>query len=74
MRKTTLYLPDELHETLRGAARRMGKAQADIVREALEAYLQAQDRPVPRSIGAGEDAGLAGRDTEAWLKEHWARR
>jgi hypothetical protein len=74
MRKTTLYLPDELHETLRGAARRSGKPQADIVREALEAYLLQQPRPLPRSIGAGDDAELAGRDAEAWLKEHWAPR
>jgi plasmid stability protein len=71
MRKTTLYLPDALHETLRSTARRIGKSQADIVREALEAYLQAQPRPIPRSIGAGEDPNLSGEDSEAWLREHW---
>ena len=74
MKKTTLYLSDELQETLRGASRRLGKPQADIVREALEAYLDSNRRPLPRSIGSGEDADLSGRDSEAWLKEHWAPR
>jgi len=74
VRKTTLYLTDALHETLRGASRRTGKPQADIVREALVAYLDSQERPLPRSIGAGEDDEVAARDTEAWLKEHWAPR
>ncbi len=74
MRKTTLYLSDDLHESLRGVARRTGVPQAEIVREALEAYLLVQDRPMPQSIGTGEDSELAARDSEAWLKEHWAPR
>ena len=71
--KTTLYLPDELKRALRDAARRLGRAQADLVREALAAYLRAQPRPIPRSLGAGADKELAARDSEAWLRAHWNR-
>jgi hypothetical protein len=68
MRKTTVYLPDELYESLRRTAQRMRKAQAPIVREALGLYLRTGQRPMPRSIGTGEDDGLAGRDAKAWLR------
>ena len=74
MRKTTLYLSEDLHETLRSASKRSGVPQADIVREALQTYLHSQQPPLPQSIGAGEDTELSARDSEAWLKEHWAPR
>lgn len=71
--KTTLYLPSDLQRTLREVARRTGRRQADLVREALDLYLRQQVQPQPRSIGAGEDGELAARDSEAWLKAHWGR-
>ena len=74
MRKTTLYLTDELQRTLKEVARRTGRREAAIVREALMIYLQQEVRPRPRSIGAGDDAELAARDSEAWLRDHWHRR
>ena len=74
MQKTTLYLPEDLQRSLKEVARRTGRREAAIVREALAAYLQHQTRPQPRSIGAGEDTVLAARDSEAWLREHWHRR
>jgi predicted transcriptional regulator len=72
--KTTIYLPDDLHRGLRDAARRAGRGQADLIREALVAYLSKLEAPVPGSIGAGEDDGLTARDSEAWLRDAWARR
>lgn len=74
MNKTTLYLPEELHRRLRQAARRTGRHQADVIRCALDAYLQESRAPRPRSIGAGEDESLSAADTEAWLREHWRDR
>ncbi|MGH9189144.1 MAG: ribbon-helix-helix protein, CopG family [Acidimicrobiales bacterium] len=74
MHKTTLYLTDELRRALDGAARRTGRTQADIVRDALRTHLQSLGAPSPRSIGAGEDAGLAARDSEEWLHRRWAKR
>jgi predicted transcriptional regulator len=69
MERTTIYLPEDLHRSLREAARRAGRPKAELIREALTAYLQAQPRPIARSIGLGSDEGLAGRDTEQWLEE-----
>ncbi len=71
MRKTTLYLPTEVQRRLKDAAVRSGRPQAEIVRQALEQYLQAERPPLPRSIGTVEDAGLDGRDSEQWLRENW---
>ncbi len=71
MHKTTLYLSDDLRLTLEAAARRTGRAQADLIREALRNYLEALAPPVGRSIGAGEDSALSARDSEDWLRRHW---
>ena len=69
--ETTLYLPADRHGLLKEAARRTGRPEAVIVREALRSYLQRQGRPSPRSLGLGENAELSGRESEAWLKAHW---
>lgn len=74
MEKTTLYLDGTLHRQIRELAQRYGRPQAELMREALEQYVQAQDRPAPRSIGAGADGTLAARDSEAWLKAEWSKR
>ena len=74
MEKTTLYLPDELLRALRDAARRSGRPQAQLVREAIERYLADSERPRFRSFGSGEDAELDARDSEAWLQEEWGQR
>lgn len=72
--KTTLYLPSELQRALQEQARRSGRPQAELVREALRSYLQGIAPPRPRSIGLGEDDQLAARDSEAWLERAWGRR
>ena len=59
---------------LRDVARRTGQTQAKVVRAALEAYIRPLRQPRPQSVGVGEDAGLAARDSEAWLSAHWAQR
>ncbi len=71
MHKTTLYLPEELQRRLRDVARRTGRPQAELVRCALEGYLEADVAPEPRSIAVGADEGLAGRDSEDWLRMNW---
>jgi plasmid stability protein len=74
MNKTTLYLTDDLQRALKDVARRLGRSQADVVREALETYvLQQQPRPLPRSLGAGSDPDLSAADSEAWLRANWRR-
>ena len=71
MHKTTVYLPEDLQRALREVARRTGRREAAIIREALSVYLAHQARPLPRSIGVGADAELAARDSEKWLRAHW---
>ena len=73
MEKTTLYLSAELHRALKEQARRSGRAQAELVREALETYLAGASWPQPSSIGSGQDAGLSARETEDWLAREWDR-
>ena len=74
MDKTTLYLTPELRRRLREAARRTGRRQADVIRSALDAYLEEGQANRPTSIGAGEDEALEARDTEAWLRDRWRNR
>ena len=72
MDKTTLYLPSELHFAIREIARRMGRPQAEVMRDALQTFVQEHaDRPMPRSIGMGSDPELSGADSEDWLRAHF---
>jgi predicted transcriptional regulator len=71
MHKTTLYLPVETQRRLRDLAARTGRPQAEIVRQALDRYLASEPSARPRSLGAGEDTGLDGRDSEHWLRTRW---
>jgi predicted transcriptional regulator len=75
MEKTTLYLPVELHRALKDAARREGRPQAVLIRQAISEYLDTRSGPPRlRSLGAGEDEGLRARDAEAWLESEWSSR
>lgn len=74
MNKTTLYLSRETQLRLRDAASRTHRAQADIVREALERYLEAEEAPMPRSIGLGTDPDVTGASSEDWLRQNWRPR
>ncbi len=67
MERTTLYLPADLHRTLRETARREGRTQADLLRQAVEEYLKRRSPPLPRSIGVGDDPGLSSSAVKAWL-------
>ncbi|MER3479427.1 MAG: CopG family transcriptional regulator [Meiothermus sp.] len=71
MEKTTLYLPTELHRALKAVAKREKRPVAELVREALGKYVSEKPRPKLRSIGAGSDPSLSGRDSEDWIKENW---
>ena len=71
MEKTTLYLPRELHVAIRVLARRRGRSQAAVIRDALQDYVE-RSEPVPLvSLGAGADPNLSGADVEEWLAANW---
>jgi hypothetical protein len=71
--KTTLYLTDGLRRALKDAARRQGRPQAELVREALERYLQEQPRPWPKSIGMISDGTLDASTIKDWIRENWTK-
>jgi predicted transcriptional regulator len=71
MEKTTVYLPRELQRQLQEASRRSGQPQAELVREAIAAYLRAQPRRQPRFVGMGEDAELSSDEAKGWIRARW---
>jgi Arc/MetJ-type ribon-helix-helix transcriptional regulator len=48
MRKTTIYLPDELKKRIEKVARTSGKSEADVIRDAISNATMAAGAPVPR--------------------------
>jgi predicted transcriptional regulator len=69
--KSTLYLPTETQEAVRALARRTGRSQADILREAIQIYVRQQARPQPRSIGAAEHSLITSDQVEDWLEANF---
>ncbi|REJ83126.1 MAG: ribbon-helix-helix protein, CopG family [Acidobacteria bacterium] len=67
MKKTTLYLPDDLKAALERLAAERGSSEATIVREALQRLLAERQRPRPRVPLTGRglgDASIAERTDE----------
>jgi predicted transcriptional regulator len=48
MKKTTVYLPDDLKTTLERAAAQTRRSEADLIREAIADKLERLERPRPR--------------------------
>ena len=57
VKKTTLYLPDDLKKALRRFAKENGKTEAEVVRAALRKMLEGAARPRPRVPLTGEGLG-----------------
>ena len=65
MRKTTLYLPDDLKRELERAAAATGRSEADIVREGIRLALARRVPPPPTiPIFVGKDGDVAARVDE----------
>ncbi len=74
MKKTTIYLPDELDLLLEQADRRGGTSKTELIRLSVKRRLQqaGAGRIVPRSIGAVEgELGVSAEGAKRWLREHW---
>jgi len=67
MRKTTVYLPDDLKAALERLAESEQRSEAEIIREALRSAVLSRGSPVPRipltSVGLG-DPTIAERTDE----------
>lgn len=48
MKKTSIYLPDELKERVKTMARAAGRSEADIIRDAIAVAVAVRRAPDPR--------------------------
>ncbi|HYM61650.1 MAG TPA: CopG family transcriptional regulator [Thermoanaerobaculia bacterium] len=68
IRRTTIYLPDDLKRDVERAARTQDRSEADVIRDAISAAVRMRETPIPRvplsARGLG-DPGIAERVDEA---------
>lgn len=65
MKKTTVYLPDELKAALERAAAREGRSEADLIRQAVRDLTRTSEPPRPKlPLFSGGDPTLAERFDE----------
>ena len=74
MEKTTVYLSSDLQERLRGAARREGRSQAEIVREAIKDRLDRDVSRAPSIVGMfDEETTVTSGQVKSKIREEWSR-
>jgi hypothetical protein len=64
-------LSDELQQQIAELARRTGRAEEDLLQEAIATFVQSSRVPHPKSDGTIDDPDLAARDIDAWLTANW---
>ena len=65
MKKTTVYLPDDLKAALGRAAAEKGRSEAELIRKAVEELVRGCERPRPRlPLFSSGDPTLAERVDE----------
>lgn len=74
MEKTTLYLSSQTQRELRAEARRSGRPQAALVRDALVEYLARRPRALPRSIAIASDGKVNARSAKEAVRREWDRK
>ena len=76
MKRTTIFLTDDIERLLRDTAQRTQRPQAEIVRDALTQYLRAQTGPWPRSVGMGNnsDPAMTSDNVSEWIRAQWQRK
>lgn len=69
-KKTTLYIDERQDRATKALAREQGRSQAEIIREAIDAFVN-DVRVKPKSIGIGHSGdGESIRDKKhEWLKD-----
>lgn len=66
MRKTTVYVPDDLKEALARASEASGRSEAELIRDGIELVVSRTEDPLPRlPLIESDDPGLAGNVDEA---------
>ncbi|MBA2375793.1 MAG: ribbon-helix-helix domain-containing protein [Actinomycetota bacterium] len=65
MKKTTVYLPEDLKTSLARVAKERGLSEAELIREAVRGLVNGAERPRPRlPLFSGDDPTLARRFDE----------
>ena len=69
MRKTTVYLDEELLRALKRMATELGRPEAELVREAIRRFAASAGRPTARSLGIVAGPGNLASRTDELLDE-----
>jgi len=71
MKRTTVYLPEKTDLLLKRLARKTGRSQAQIIREAIANYIGNENQALPPSVGMGASGrnDLSERDEELLWEE-----
>lgn len=74
MRKTTVYLPDELKDRIEHVAREQGRSEAEVIRSALSEYA-GRETPRPRlPLIRGEGSTNVAERVDELLADGFGRR
>lgn len=74
MEKTTVYMTPETKRRLEGLARRSGRPQAELIREAMEEFLDRNEpeRPLPSFVGSVSVGGDIANEIHG-IRRQWSR-
>ena len=71
MKRTTIYFPEEMTLEIKTRAKQERRTEADLIREAVSAYLVNGKRPLPSIVGMGSGGTVSGEESEDWLMSNW---
>ena len=71
MKKTTVYLPEEIVLQIKATSVREQRSEAEIIRIALGDYLSKRTRELPSFVGMVSDEDFQAKNTDTYLDEHW---
>lgn len=71
MQKTTIYLREDVVTEIKLVSRSEGRSEAEIVREALDAYFERRRSAVPAIFGTFAGGTIGAAESEDWLRENW---
>ena len=67
MKRTTVYLPDELKAALERTARASGRSEAELIRDGVRRVTEDRSAPDPRALFSSGIADLA-QNSERYLE------
>lgn len=71
MKKTTLYLDDAVLAEIKIVSRSEGRSEAELLRNAIDDYLERRRSELPPIFGTGSGGKFTGAESEDWLRENW---